>query len=71
MSTPLGGARTNGGNGRADREREIRMLRRAVRENSARIAKLERWVHWVAGGTAATISGVIVNTIRSLGGDGS
>jgi hypothetical protein len=69
VTASIGGARTSGG-GRRD-EREMRELRRAVRDLGVRLTRLERWAHWTAGGMAAVTGTVIVNTIRSLMGDAS
>lgn len=67
MTGPMTGARTNGGSGdRRDLERQLKLLRAAVRDNSARISKIERWAHWGGGFVSANLIVAIFNLIRGF-----
>ena len=71
MNAPITGARTNGGGGeRRDLERQIKLLRAAVRDNSTRISKIERWAHWGGGFVSANLIVAVFNLVRGFLPDG-
>ncbi len=42
------------------------MLRTAVRENSVRIGRIEKWQHWATGFISANVLIAIFNVIRDV-----
>ncbi len=67
MSSPVGGARREPF---PDLRRDIKFLRQNVRENSARISKLEHRTVWFTGFLSANVLIAIFNLVRSFLPDG-
>jgi hypothetical protein len=66
VTGPLNGAGTGGAGRMRDLERQVKMLRAAVRDNSARLGKIEKWAHYVTGFVSANVLVAVFNLVRGF-----